>query len=78
MAFLKKEGRHSVFGIFRDQSALDRTINILKSQNFRNSDISVLMQSTQEILHLKNIRRLQKVLRQGPQLVQWPAESLDG
>jgi uncharacterized protein YcfJ len=47
MAFLKKEGRHSVFGIFRDQSALDRTINILKSQNFRNSDISVLMQSTQ-------------------------------
>lgn len=38
-----KKRRHAVFGIFRDQTALDRTVDILKAQNFRNSDISVLM-----------------------------------
>lgn len=42
-----KKGRNSVFGIFRDQIALDRTIDILKAQNFRNSDISVLMPTRQ-------------------------------
>lgn len=47
MGYDKKAGRNSVFGIFRDQQALDRTINILKTQNFRNADISVLMQSKQ-------------------------------
>jgi uncharacterized protein YcfJ len=45
MGYLKREGRNSVFGIFRDQETLDRTVNILKAQNFRNSDISVLMPS---------------------------------
>lgn len=42
---IAKKGRHSVFGIFHDQHSLDRTVEILKSQNFRNSDISVLMPS---------------------------------
>lgn len=46
MAFVKK-GRHSVFGIFRDQASLDRTVDALKAQNFRNSDISVLMPTKQ-------------------------------
>jgi uncharacterized protein YcfJ len=45
MGYLKREGRNSVFGIFNDQQSLDHAISILKSQNFRNSDISVLMQS---------------------------------
>lgn len=47
MGFVKK-GRNSVFGIFRDQPALDKTINDLKAENFRNSDISVLMQSKED------------------------------
>lgn len=42
-----KKGKNSVFGIFKDQASLDRTVDILKTQNFRNSDISVLMQSKQ-------------------------------
>lgn len=40
-----KKGRHSVFGIFDSEQSLSRTIEILKTQNFRNSDISVLMPS---------------------------------
>ena len=54
-----KKGRHSVFGIFKNQAALSRTIDILKSQNFRNSDISVLMQSsegTKDIAIQKNTK----------------------
>ena len=47
MAFEKKVGRNSVYGIFNDQQSLDRAVNVLKLQNFRNSDISVLMQSQQ-------------------------------
>lgn len=43
-----KKGRNSVFGIFRDQQALDRTVDVLKANNFRNSDISVLMPSKKE------------------------------
>lgn len=44
MVFGKKR-RHSIFGIYNDQASLDHTIEILKSQNFRNSDISVLIPS---------------------------------
>lgn len=44
----EKKGRNSVFGIFRDQQSLNRTVDILKVQNFRNSDISVLMPSKEE------------------------------
>lgn len=40
-----KKGRNSVFGIFSDKLALEKAIDKLKSMNFRNSDISVLMQS---------------------------------
>ncbi|MGZ3789177.1 MAG: quinol:electron acceptor oxidoreductase subunit ActD [Bacteriovorax sp.] len=40
-----KKGRNSVFGIFSDQNSLNRAVDILKTQNFRNSDISVLMPS---------------------------------
>jgi uncharacterized protein YcfJ len=43
----EKKGRNSVFGIFRDQHLLETTIDALKAQNFRNSDISVLMPSKQ-------------------------------
>lgn len=42
-----KKGRNSVFAIFSDKLALERAVEMLKSQNFRNSDISVLMQSTE-------------------------------
>lgn len=44
---LGKKGRDSVFAIFSDQAALDKTVDILKANNFRNSDISVLMPSKQ-------------------------------
>lgn len=42
---MRNKKRHSVFGIFNDQASLNRAIDMLKSQNYRNSDISVLMQS---------------------------------
>jgi len=42
---LGKKGRNSVFGIFNDRITLERAVDMLKSQNFRNSDISVLMSS---------------------------------
>jgi hypothetical protein len=40
-----KKGRNSVFGIFNDRVTLERAVDSLKNHNFRNSDISVLMQS---------------------------------
>jgi hypothetical protein len=43
-----KKGRNSVFGIYRDQLALDRFVDVLKANNFRNSDISILMPSKKE------------------------------
>jgi hypothetical protein len=43
-----KKGRNSVYGIFRDEGSLNRTVDILKTQNFSNSDISVLMPSKQQ------------------------------
>ncbi len=46
MAFGFKK-RHSVFGIFNEQASIDHCIEMLKSQNFKNSDISVLMQSSE-------------------------------
>lgn len=44
-----RKGRHSVFGIFKDQLSLNHAVDMLRSQNFRNSDISVLMQSKDTI-----------------------------
>ena len=40
-----KKSRNSVFGIFNDRLTLERAVDMLKNQNFRNSDISVLMNS---------------------------------
>lgn len=40
---IKKKGKNSVFGIFRNKLALEEAISALKNQNFNNSDISVLM-----------------------------------
>ncbi|MBC7538467.1 MAG: DUF3341 domain-containing protein [Bacteriovorax sp.] len=48
MELNKKVGRNSVFGIFNDQTSLDKAVNRLKTENFRNADISVLMQSKQD------------------------------
>ena len=43
MKNLKSRRKNSVFGIFSDQYALERTIDSLKSHHFKNNDISVLM-----------------------------------
>ena len=43
-----KKGDHAVFGIFNDRTALERAIDTLKADGFRNSDISVLMQNANE------------------------------
>lgn len=37
--------KNSVFGIFSDQSAMERAIDVLRAHHFRNSDISVLVPS---------------------------------
>lgn len=42
-----RKGRNSVFGIFTDKVSLESAVEKLKSQNFRNSDISVLMPSSE-------------------------------
>lgn len=43
-----KKGRTAVFGIFQSRSGLETAINTLKTNGFRNSDISVLMPSLEE------------------------------
>ncbi len=51
-----KKGDKAVFGIFSDRAALERCVDQLKMQNFRNSDISVLMQNagqTKDFAHEK-------------------------
>ena len=45
MVYENTKDRSLVYGIFPDQDSLDRAINILKSQNFINTDISILMHS---------------------------------
>lgn len=48
-----------VYGIFKDRSVLDRTVDALKLAGFRNSDISVLMSdsnSTHEFAHKKETK----------------------
>lgn len=44
----KKIIRNSVFAIFLDESALNKAVDMLKSQNFRSQDISVLMPSGED------------------------------
>ena len=43
-----KKGDHAVFGIFNDRFTLERAVDRLKVDGFRNSDISVLMQNAGE------------------------------
>lgn len=55
----KKKGRSAIFAIFEDQLALELTVDTLKVQGFRNSDISILMQSkeqTSDFAHKKNTK----------------------
>ncbi|MBF0314856.1 MAG: DUF3341 domain-containing protein [Oligoflexia bacterium] len=54
-----KKGKSSVFGIFHDRLALESAVDALKGHGFRNSDISVLMQSedeAQDFAHEKNTK----------------------
>ena len=44
MELSKSVKRNSVYGIISNQKNLDQTVNHLKLQNFRKSDISILMQ----------------------------------
>jgi len=50
---------YSVFGIFKDRLSAERAVDRLKSEGFRNSDVSVLMpsaESTREFAHEKNTK----------------------
>jgi hypothetical protein len=38
--------RNSIFAIFKEEKALERALTILRSQNFRNADISILLEKT--------------------------------
>ena len=56
---VNKKGRSAVFAIFDDQLALENAVDTLKSEGFRNSDISILMQSkgqTTDFAHKKNTK----------------------
>ncbi len=56
---IKKKGNKAVFAIFQDRSALERAVDSLKAGGFRNSDISVLMQSadeTRDFAHQKSTK----------------------
>lgn len=56
---MKKKGSNAVFGIFNDRFALERAVDQLKINGFRNSDISVLMQDrgeTTDFAHEKNTK----------------------
>lgn len=44
----EKKGDRAVFGIFNDRTSLERAVDRLKADGFRNSDISVLMQNAGE------------------------------
>lgn len=54
-----EKGHDSVFGIFREREQLEKCIEQLKVENFRNSDISVLMpqkSETREFAHEKGTK----------------------
>lgn len=56
---IKKKGHKAVFGIFSDRASLDRAVDSLRDHGFRNSDVSVLMQSegeTTDFAHEKNTK----------------------
>ena len=54
MNSVKMNLRHSVYGIFNDQFALDSAIDNLKAQNFKNTDISILIHKKIENNDLAN------------------------
>lgn len=45
-----KLGHNAVFGIFKDRVLLERAVSTFKANDFRNSDVSVLMPSKSETL----------------------------
>lgn len=49
---IKKKGHNAVFGVFDDRASLDRDVDSIREHGFRNSDVSILMQSESDI---KNI-----------------------
>ncbi|MBF0298047.1 MAG: DUF3341 domain-containing protein [Oligoflexia bacterium] len=54
-----KAGRNAVFGIFGDRASLENAVDSFKANGFRNSDISVLMQSpsqTKDFAHEKSTK----------------------
>lgn len=56
---IQKKGSKAVFAIFQDRFSLERAVDTLKARGFRNSDISVLMQSkgeTRDFAHEKHTK----------------------
>lgn len=56
---MQNKGRKVVFGIFDSKSHVERGVETLKSEGFRNSDVSVLMssmQSSKEFAHEKSTK----------------------
>ena len=54
-----KKGKNAVFGIFNTKVSVERAVDTLKTQGFRNSDISVLLpseSSTKDFAHEKNTK----------------------
>jgi hypothetical protein len=49
----------AVFGIYRDRSSVENAVDVLRQENFRNTDISVLFpenQGTKDFAHEKNTK----------------------
>src|SRR5947207_8544995 len=49
----------AVFGIYRDRTSVENAVDVLRQENFRNTDISVLFpenQGTKEFAHEKNTK----------------------
>jgi len=49
----------AVFGIYRDRTGVENAVDVLRQENFRNTDISVLFpenQGTKDFAHEKNTK----------------------
>lgn len=56
---MKKKGHKAVFAIFDNRPSVERSISRLKTEGFRNSDVSVLMQDrgeTKDFAHKMNTK----------------------
>ena len=53
----------AAFGIYRNRTSVDRAVDTLKAENFRNTDISVLSPKMKapRILHMRKTRKRPKV-----------------